>query len=126
MLCALPYVTDDCFANSQENKHKLLFLLEMLEPFLDPALTSMKSTISFGDVSAIFQEKQERTCAIALNVIRTAARRPAVLPSLESEWRCGSVAPRFMIVTRRLVNFVVQIANRLSLELDFTLHTIIS
>lgn len=66
----------------------------MLEPFLDPAITAVKNTIAFGDVSAIFMEKQEHNCAIALKVIRTAVQRPAVLPSLESEWRRGSVAPR--------------------------------
>lgn len=78
----------------QEFKHKLLFLLEMLEPFLDPAITAMNNTIAFGDVPGVFLEKQERTCVIALNIIRTALLRPAVLPSLESEWRRGSVAPR--------------------------------
>lgn len=67
----------------------------MLEPFLDPAITSMENSIAFGDVSSIVLEKQERSCAIALNIIRTAVQRPSVLPSLESEWRRGSVAPRF-------------------------------
>lgn len=69
----------------------------MLEPFLDPAITAMRSTIAFGDVSDIFLEEQERSCAIALTVIRIAARRPAVLPFLESEWRRGSVAPRLVV-----------------------------
>lgn len=78
----------------QDVKHKILFLVEMLEPFLDPAITAMKNTIAFGDVSAIFLEKQEQNCAIALNVIHTAVRKPAVLASLESEWKRGSVAPR--------------------------------
>lgn len=96
------------FAYAQENKHKILFLLEMLEPFLDPAISAIKSSVAFGDVSPMFLEKQDRTCAIVLNVIRIAARRPAVLPPLESEWRCGSVAPRSMIVTRKLVKFVVR------------------
>lgn len=66
----------------------------MLEPFLDPAITTMKSTLPFGDLSSSFPEKQEHACVIAINVIRTAVRKPAVLPSLESEWRRGSVAPR--------------------------------
>lgn len=81
----------------QEVKHKILFLLEMLEPFLDPAIYASKSTIAFGDVSFTFLEKQEQTCVIALNVIRTAVQKPAVLPSLESEWRRGSVASRYHI-----------------------------
>lgn len=66
----------------------------MLEPFLDPAITKLKSTIAFGDVSSSFPEKQERNCIIALNIIRKAVRKPAVLPSLEAEWRRGAVAPR--------------------------------
>lgn len=78
----------------QEVKHKILFLVEMLEPFIDPAIASFRSTISFGDLSATYPEKQESNCAIALNVIRTAVQKPAVLPSLESEWRRGSVTPR--------------------------------
>lgn len=97
IILALSGHMDDVLAKYKENKHKLLFLLEMLEPFLDPAIISTKSTIAFGDVSAIFEEKQEKTCAIALNVIRTAAWRPAVLPSLESEWRRGSVAPSVLL-----------------------------
>lgn len=67
----------------------------MLEPFLDPAIYTMKSRIAFGDVSLTFLENQERNCLIALNIIRTAVRKPAILPSLESEWKRGSVAPRY-------------------------------
>ena len=78
----------------QDVKHRILFLLEMLEPFLDPAINPIKSPIAFGNVSSVFQEKQEQNCAITLNVIRTAVSKAAVLPSLESEWRRGSVAPR--------------------------------
>lgn len=81
------------FCSIQEVKLSILFLLEMLEPFLDPAIMNFKSTIAFGDVSFKFPEK-EHNCDIALNVIRTAIRKPAVLPSLEYEWRSGSVAPR--------------------------------
>lgn len=66
----------------------------MLEPFLDPAIAASKSKIAFGDLSSVFPEKHENNCSIALNIIRTAVRKPAVLPSLESEWRHGSVAPR--------------------------------
>lgn len=66
----------------------------MLEPYLDPAITPLQSTISFGNISSVFLEKQEHNCALALNVIRTAVRMPALLPSLEAEWRRGSVSPR--------------------------------
>jgi len=67
----------------------------MLDPFLDPAIAVSKSKIAFGDLASSFPEKQEQNCTIALNIIRTAVRKPAVLPSLESEWRNGSVAPRY-------------------------------
>lgn len=78
----------------QDAKHRLLFLVEILEPFLDPSLTPLKGMIAFGNVSSIFSESQEKNCARALNVIRAAIRKPSVLPSLEGEWRHGSVAPR--------------------------------
>lgn len=78
----------------QDVKHQILFLVEMLEPFLDPAMTPVKSIISFGNISSTFLEKQEQNCAMALNVLRTAVSKPAVLPSLETEWRSGSVSPR--------------------------------
>ncbi|KAL0013231.1 hypothetical protein SO802_000300 [Lithocarpus litseifolius] len=67
--------------------------MEMLESFLDPAIATSKSAIAFGNLSSSFLEKQETTCVTALNVIHTAVRKPAVLPSLESEWRHGSIAP---------------------------------
>ncbi|KAL5560831.1 hypothetical protein UlMin_037042 [Ulmus minor] len=88
---------DDILGKYKEVKHKILFLVEMLEPFLDPAIASFKSTISFGDLSSAYPEKQENNCVIALNVIRTAVQKPAVLPSLESEWRHGSVAPSVLL-----------------------------
>ncbi|KAK3015426.1 hypothetical protein RJ639_006544 [Escallonia herrerae] len=94
IVLALSGHMDDIMAKYKEVKHQILFLMEILEPFLDPAVTPLKSMIAFGNVSPTLLEKQERTCAIALNVIRTAVRKPAVLPSLESEWRRGSVAPR--------------------------------
>lgn len=72
----------------------MLFLVEMLEPYLDPALTPVQSIIAFGNVSSVVLENQEKNCAIALNVIHTSVLKPAVLPSLEAEWRRGSVAPR--------------------------------
>ncbi|CAN0881924.1 hypothetical protein LINGRAHAP2_LOCUS14502 [Linum grandiflorum] len=88
---------DAIMGNYKDVKHKILFLLEMLEPFLDPAICALKSTIAFGDVSVMFPQKQEETCTIALNVIRTAVQKPAVLPYLESEWRRGSVAPSVLL-----------------------------
>ncbi|CAJ1948824.1 unnamed protein product [Sphenostylis stenocarpa] len=92
------YKSSRWFVRLAEVKHKILFLLEMLEPFLDPAIAVSKSKIAFGDLASSFPEKQEHNCTIALNIIRTAVQKPAVLPSLESEWRLGSVAPRYCIV----------------------------
>ena len=66
----------------------------MLEPFLDPAICGSKTTIAFGDLSPVFPQNLENSCVIALNVIRSAVQKPSVLPSLEFEWRRGSVAPR--------------------------------
>lgn len=80
----------------QEVKHKILFILEMLDPFVDHAISAMKDRISFGGVSAMYLEKQAKVCHMALNIIRTAAKNPAVLPSLELEWRRGAVAPRLV------------------------------
>ncbi|KAL3573924.1 hypothetical protein D5086_024537 [Populus alba] len=97
IVLALSGHMDDILGKYKEVKHKILFLLEMLEPFLDPAIYALKSTIAFGDVSFTFLEKQEQTCVTALNVIRTAVQKPAVLPSLESEWRRGSVAPSVLL-----------------------------
>ncbi|CAN1786166.1 hypothetical protein LINPERHAP1_LOCUS17139 [Linum perenne] len=88
---------DDIMGKYKDVKHKILFLLEMLEPFLDPAICALKSTIAFGDVSIMFPQKQEEICTIALNVIRTAVQKPAVLPYLESEWRRGSVTPSVLL-----------------------------
>ncbi|KAJ6379745.1 hypothetical protein OIU76_016403 [Salix suchowensis] len=94
IVLALSGHMDDILGKYKEVKHRILFLLEMLEPFIDPAIYAPKSTIAFGDVSFPFLEKQEQNCVTALNVIRTAVQKPAVLPSLEFEWRRGSVAPR--------------------------------
>ncbi|XP_062098879.1 uncharacterized protein LOC133804752 isoform X2 [Humulus lupulus] len=88
---------DDILGKYKEVKHKILFLVEMLEPFIDPAIASFKSTISCGDLSSTYPEKQESNCVIALNVIRTAVQKPSVLPSLESEWRRGSVTPSVLL-----------------------------
>ncbi|KAL7126039.1 hypothetical protein ABFS83_14G158400 [Erythranthe nasuta] len=97
IVLALSGNMDDIMAKFKEVKHRILFLVEMLEPFLDPCLTSLKGTVAFGNVSSIFTENEEHNCAIALNVIRTAIRKSAVLPSLEAEWRHGSVAPSVLL-----------------------------
>lgn len=72
----------------------MLFLIEILEPFLIPAITPVKSTIAFGDVSAVLDVKQEQSCALALDLLHTAIQKPAVLPTLEAEWKRGHVTPR--------------------------------
>ncbi|XP_057457891.1 uncharacterized protein LOC130748668 isoform X2 [Lotus japonicus] len=97
IVLALSGHMDDILGKYKEVKHRILFLVEMLEPFLDPAIAVSKSKIAFGDLSSSFPEKQEQNCVIALNIIRTAVRKPAVLPSLESEWRHGSVAPSVLL-----------------------------
>ncbi|KAG6736502.1 hypothetical protein POTOM_060647 [Populus tomentosa] len=76
IVLALSGHMDDILGKYKEVKHKILFLLEMLEPFLDPAISALKSTLAFGDVSFTFLEKQEQTCVTALNVIRTAVQKP--------------------------------------------------
>ncbi|CAI9262315.1 unnamed protein product [Lactuca saligna] len=93
IVLALSGHMDNVMAKYKDVKHQILFLLEILEPFLDPALTPVKTTIPFGDVSPIFHDNQEQNCNVALNVIGTAVTKSAILPSLESEWRRGSVAP---------------------------------
>ncbi|KAL3027980.1 hypothetical protein AAZX31_03G087700 [Glycine max] len=97
IVLALSGHMDDILGKYKEVKHKILFLVEMLEPFLDPGIAVPKSKIAFGDIASSFPEKQEHNCTIALNIIRTAVRKPAVLPSLESEWRHGSVAPSVLL-----------------------------
>ncbi|XP_013443976.2 uncharacterized protein [Medicago truncatula] len=97
IVLALSGHVDDILGKFKEVKHRILFLVEMLEPFLDPAIAVSKSKIAFGDLSSSFPEKQEHNCMIALNIIRAAVHKPAVLPSLESEWRHGSVAPSVLL-----------------------------
>ncbi|XWS58642.1 hypothetical protein CRYUN_Cryun08bG0052000 [Craigia yunnanensis] len=97
IVLALSGHMDDILGKYKEVKHNILFLVEMLEPFLDPAIYTSTSKIAFGGVSFAFLEKQEQTCLIALNIIRTAVQKPAVLPSLESEWRRQSVAPSVLL-----------------------------
>ncbi|KAI3695201.1 hypothetical protein L1987_78191 [Smallanthus sonchifolius] len=93
IILALSGHMDDVMAKYKDVKHQILFLLEILDPFLDPALTPLKSVIAFGNVSPIFHDNQEQNCNAALNVIKTAVTKSSILPSLEFEWRRGSVAP---------------------------------
>ncbi|XP_049936727.1 uncharacterized protein LOC116265450 isoform X2 [Nymphaea colorata] len=97
IMLALSGSMDDILAKYKEVKHKLLFLVEMLGPYLNPAIVTVSDTTFFGDVSMLPIEKQEQNCAMALNIIRTAVSRSAVLPSLESEWKRGSVAPSVLL-----------------------------
>ncbi|KAF3776715.1 hypothetical protein EJ110_NYTH47549 [Nymphaea thermarum] len=97
IMLALSGSMDDILAKYKEVKHKLLFLVEMLGPYLNPAIVTVSDTTFFGDVSMLPIEKQEQNCAMALNIIRTAVSRSAVLPSLESEWKRGSVVPSVLL-----------------------------
>ncbi|KAL8255124.1 hypothetical protein R6Q59_033345 [Mikania micrantha] len=98
IILALSGHMDDVMAKYKDVKHQILFLLEILDPFLDPALTPLKSTIAFGNVSPIFHDNQEQNCTVALNVIKTAVTKSAILPSLEFEWRRGSIAPMVLLL----------------------------
>ncbi|KAJ6360324.1 hypothetical protein OIU77_004348 [Salix suchowensis] len=71
IVLALSGHMDDILGKYKEVKHRILFLLEMLEPFIDPAIYAPEEHNSFWRL-----------------------QKPAVLPSLEFEWRRGSVAPR--------------------------------
>ncbi|KAH0728294.1 hypothetical protein KY284_004159 [Solanum tuberosum] len=102
IVLALSEVMDDILVKYKDAKHQVLFLVEMLEPYLDPAITPAQSIIAFGNVSSVVLENQEKNCAIALNVIHTAVLKPAVLPSLEAEWRHGSVVPNELAVVGHL------------------------
>ncbi|XP_039832915.1 uncharacterized protein LOC120693528 isoform X2 [Panicum virgatum] len=88
---------DDVLTEYKEVMHKLLFILEMLDPFIDPSTSAMKDTVIFCGISAIYLEKQSSASDIALNIIRTAVKRAAVLPSLELEWRRRAVAPSVIL-----------------------------
>ncbi|KAG9131535.1 hypothetical protein Leryth_025479 [Lithospermum erythrorhizon] len=92
IVLALSGHMDDLMAKFKSGMQRILFLVEMLEPFLEPAMTPMKSTIAFGNVSSTLLENQEHNCDIALNVIHTALNKSAILPSIEAEC-CPSVLP---------------------------------
>ncbi|XP_010528687.1 PREDICTED: uncharacterized protein LOC104805731 isoform X2 [Tarenaya hassleriana] len=95
IVLALSGYIDNILGKYKEVKHRILFLVEMLEPFLDPAMRPLKSGITFGDT--MITKKQEENCMIALNVIHVAVEKPAVLPSLETQWRNGSVSPSVLL-----------------------------
>ncbi|XP_057531547.1 uncharacterized protein LOC130809771 isoform X2 [Amaranthus tricolor] len=97
LLLALSGYMDNVLAEFKEAKLKVLFLVEMLETSLEPAFLASQSMIVSADVSYTFQNVHEDTCAIALEVIRAAVRKPSVLPSLEQEWRLGSVPPSVLL-----------------------------
>ncbi|XP_020872334.1 uncharacterized protein LOC9306524 isoform X1 [Arabidopsis lyrata subsp. lyrata] len=95
IVLALSGHMDNILGKYKEVKHKILFLLEMLEPFLVPAMCPVKGGTIFGDTT--FTKKEEENCAIALDIIRIAVEKPAVLPSLETEWQHGSVSPSVLL-----------------------------
>lgn len=64
-----------------------------------PAIIPVKSTIAFGDVSAVVLDKHEKTCALALELLHTALQKPSILRAMEAEWRREHVAPRFVKLT---------------------------
>ena len=79
----------------QDVKHNLIFVIEILEPYLRPVITPIKNMIAFGDVSTVLTEEQERICSLALDILKAALNKPTILPALETEWRKGDVKPRF-------------------------------
>lgn len=66
----------------------------MLEPLLDPAFIPSTAASEFVAVSSLHSETEKRSCDLCLDIIRVAVGKPAVLPSLESEWKRNLVAPR--------------------------------
>lgn len=106
---------------TQDVKHKLLFILEMLDPFIDPSVSVMTDAMAFGDVSVVHLEKQASACNISLNIIRTAVKRPAVLPSLELEWRRGAVATR--LVNSICLHAYHKFAIKIDLNLSWLMRT---
>jgi hypothetical protein len=82
----------------QDVKQKLIFIIEILEPYLKPAISPIKNMIAFGDVSTVVTEKQEYFCSLALEILKAAISKSTILPALETEWRKGDVKPRFLIL----------------------------
>lgn len=94
IILALSGYMDDLMAKFKEVKHSILFLMEMLEKFLQPVFSLSQPMIDLRNVSELFLMSEEHNCAVALNVIRAAVRKPSILPYLELEWRRGSVPLR--------------------------------
>lgn len=93
----------------------------MLDPFIDPSVSVMTDAMAFGDVSVVHLEKQASACNISLNIIRTAVKRPAVLPSLELEWRHGAVATR--LVNSICLHAYHKFAIKIDLNLSWLMRT---
>ncbi|KAL8144385.1 hypothetical protein V2J09_017417 [Rumex salicifolius] len=97
VILALSGYMDDLMAKFKEVKHSILFLMEMLERFLQPVLSHSQPVIDLRVASDLFLMSEEHTCAVALNVIRAAVRKPSTLSYLELEWRRGSVPPSVIL-----------------------------
>ncbi|XP_010673447.1 uncharacterized protein LOC104889813 isoform X4 [Beta vulgaris subsp. vulgaris] len=97
LVLALSGYMDDVLVEFKEAKLKVLFLVEMLETFLEPAFAASQSMIGSAEVSYTFLNVHENTCATALQVLRAAVRKPSVLSSLEQEWRLGLVPPSVIL-----------------------------
>ncbi|KAL9245193.1 hypothetical protein vseg_018871 [Gypsophila vaccaria] len=97
LVLALSGYMDEVLAEYKEAKLGVLFLIEMLETFLEPALSASQNMIGFGEISGTSVNNHETLCTTALQVIRAAVRKPSVLPSLELEWRLGSVPPTVLL-----------------------------
>uniref|UniRef100_A0A7N0TIX9 Uncharacterized protein n=1 Tax=Kalanchoe fedtschenkoi TaxID=63787 RepID=A0A7N0TIX9_KALFE len=97
VVLALSGRVDDILARYKDVKHEILFLVQMLEPFLDPAIIPSSGTCELGAVSSSHAERGESSCDLALTIIRAAVQKPAVLPSLECEWRRGLVTPSVLL-----------------------------
>lgn len=94
---ALSGYMDDGLTEYKEAKLRVLFLVEMLEGFLEPAITASQNMVGCSEVSYKFLNDREHICSIALHVICSAVRKPSVLPSLELQWRLGSMPPSVLL-----------------------------
>ncbi|XP_078442124.1 uncharacterized protein LOC144711878 isoform X2 [Wolffia australiana] len=97
IILALSGYADDILRRYKEFKHKLLFLIEMLEYFLEPLFSVNQGGIASKKGEIILSQKQEESCEIALSIIRCALQKPAVLPYLERQWRRRAAAPSVLL-----------------------------
>ncbi|XP_024538998.1 uncharacterized protein LOC9657804 isoform X1 [Selaginella moellendorffii] len=97
VMLGLSGYVDELLEQYKDVKTNILFLIEILEPYLMPALTFTESTITFGDMSTMLYEKRDQNCALALDFICAAVKRFSVLPALEVEWRQGRIAPSVLL-----------------------------